>query len=150
MSALPDVIDFLVTNVAAWLPTVEVVDGPYVTVPSGDFLTVADAPDVADPASSETGWDGNDGAYALSEAGSVVCYLDSFGGDTDAASVKGRRDSALAFLSTVEAQVKADPTFGGLLVGTGALVVSRIVRQVEGESGYEVGITFTVGYTTRI
>lgn len=154
-SAVPAVLDALVALFADTLPDVEVIDGPWVTLPQGDYLTVGWTPydnDTAADALQE--WRGFRGGSPppRKEEFDVVCYLDSAGGDTDAASVKTRRDGAFVLLADVEDALRNDLTLGGAVSADGWVELkAHTLHQVQAKgAGYAVGITFHVTGTARI
>ena len=145
-SRIPAVTDALVSTLTAALPSVQVFDGRWVTVPDGDYLCVGWTPDGEGPTGQQD-WAGL-GNRARDERIDIPCYADAYSGSTDTAS---RRNAAFALLTAAENALRTDPTLGGALPQPGwAQIGSYSVRQEQTEAGLEVGVVFHVLVTTRI
>lgn len=145
-SRVPAVIDALVTTLTAALPNVTVIDGPLVTVPSGDYLTVGWTPDgdtttgVQDRAPS--------GGHARTEHIEVPCYCDSFSGST---AVSARRTAAFTLMAAAETALNADQTLGGVVSAPGyAQLGAYTERQEQTDAGVAVGVVFHVVIDTTL
>jgi hypothetical protein len=125
---------------------VTVNDGPFVTVPDGDYLTVGWTPE-GDLTSGQQTWAGL-GNKARDEQIDIPCYCDSYSGSTD---VPCRRTAAFALLAAAENAVRADPTLGGVVPSPGwCQVGSYSERQEQTEAGLAVGVVFHILVQTRI
>jgi len=147
-SKLFDVIDALVTTLTSALPSVIVIDGPIVTEieTTDSYLTVGWTPDGEAPTSQQT--PAGMPPVQRTEDFDIPCYADAYSGDTD---TKSRRDAAKALLSAAENALRMDPSLGGAVSGPGYAQITNVaLRQEQGESGLEVGITFHVTGFTRI
>ena len=146
-SRIPAVIAALVSTFTTDLPAVAVIDGQWVTVPDGDYLTVGWTPNGEQPTGRQQ-WDASLGNLARGEEIDIPCYVDSYSGDTDTAT---RRNAAFDLLASVENSLRADPTLGGAVPQPGwAEVGSYDLHQEQTEAGLTVGVIFHVLVTTRI
>ena len=145
-SRIPAVIDALVSTLTAALPNVRVIDGPFVSVPDGDYLTVGWTPD-GDTTSGGQTWAGL-GNRARDEQIDVPCYCDSYSGST---AVSARRTAAFALMAAAETALRNDPTLGGVIPNPGWAQISAYTeRQEQTDAGVAVGVVFHVLVNTRI
>jgi hypothetical protein len=145
-SRIPAVIDALVSTFAAALPNVQVFDGPWITVPDSDYLTVGWTP-AFETATGQQTWAGL-GNKARDEQIDVPCYCDSFSGAT---TVSDRRNAAFAMFAAAETAIRNDPTLGGVIPNPGwAQIGTYNDRTEQTEAGVEVGVVFHVLVQTRI
>lgn len=144
-SRIPAAVEALVSIFDA-ATTATVIDGRWVRVPDGDYLTVGWTPD--DEGSSATqDWVGL-GNRARNEMIDIPCYIDSFSGDTTTAS---RRNAAFGVLASCEDAVRADPTLGGVVPQPGWAQIGSYRERIEQvEKGLAVGVVFHVLIQTRI
>lgn len=159
-SQVPEIIDYLVTQATAALPSVVVVDGPQipvVTLNREQVLWIG-----ADPAAlgEAAGESAQDFATAMSqgklkdEVGSILCAARHWSGDT---TNKVHRDGAAAIVAGVELMLRSTPDAGGPGDATmGGLVfwsqvggqMSWFPKQVN--NGAECLVTFHVTYMARL
>lgn len=145
-SRIPAVLDALVSTFTAALPTARVIDGPFTTVPDGDYLTVGSTPD-GDTTTGQQDW-ASLGNRARNEQIDVPCYCDSYSGSTD---VAARRNAAFAMFAAAEDALRTDPTLGGVIPNPGwAQIGTYSERQEQTEAGLAVGVVFHVLIQTRI
>jgi hypothetical protein len=85
------------------------------------------------------------GALSKFEHGSISCFLWSANGATD---ITARRAQAFTLLSNVEAVIRADVSFGGIVQFSA--MESGDVRYRQTTNGVGVGILFTIAYQSRI
>jgi hypothetical protein len=85
------------------------------------------------------------GAVSKFEYGTLNCWLWSANGASDLTS---RRAQAFALLGDVEAVIRSDVSFGGVVMFSGLDVSDVIYRQTSQGAG--VGITFTITYQAKI
>lgn len=150
-SLVPGIINALVTVIDTATPdTCKVHDGPYVQTPTGDFVTVGWAPSETELARATQDYSAFKATRKV-EQFDIVCYLDSAGGDTGAASVKTRRDGAYALLALIEDAIRNDVTLGGATGAAGwAGVTEHALTQEMSDGGYSLGIVLHVAGTARI
>lgn len=149
-SAIPDVIDYLVTTLTAALPDVTVIDGPGITDASAEnwlFVGVDDPDSESAPTSAEATSDWSTlGARQRREDIVVHCAAISYSGDDV---IKTVRDAAFVTVAGVEQAIVTDPTLGGAVLyatfgGVGA------VRQNTNDQGVEAWALFTVAARARL
>jgi hypothetical protein len=85
------------------------------------------------------------GALSKFEHGSISCFLWSANGTSD---ITARRAQAFTLLSNVEAVIRADVSFGGIVQFSA--MESGDVRYRQTTNGVGVGILFTITYQSRI
>lgn len=146
-SRIPAVIDALVSTLTAALPGVDVIDGPLITLPDGDYLTVGATP-AGDTTTGRQTWIGVGPSKVRGEQIDVPCYCDSYSGST---TVSTRRNAAFALMAAAENALRADPSLGGVLTVPGiAQIESYADYQEQTESGLAVGVVFHITCNTRI
>ena len=146
-SRIPAVIDALVSTLTAALTTTaKVIDGPLVTTPDGDYLTVGWTPD-GQTTTGQQEWAGL-GNKARNEQIDVPCYCDSYSGST---TVSARRNAAFALMTAAENALRSDATLGGAIPNPGwAQIGAYSEYQEQTDAGLAVGVVFHVLVTTRI
>jgi hypothetical protein len=85
------------------------------------------------------------GAISKFEMGSLNCFLWSANGTT---SLTDRRTAAFTLLGDVEAAIRADVSFSGLVLFSAMEQAQVIYRQTANGAG--VGILFTITYQSKI
>lgn len=111
MSALPAVLDALVSRFSSALPAAQVIDGPPTVDVAGDVVAVGLAPDDPSPA------DATQEAVGLSvrrESFDVMCLARSWSGNDG---VKAQRDRTFLLLASVQEALRDDPSLGGIVLG---------------------------------
>jgi hypothetical protein len=144
-SAVPGFIDQLVTVLGVALSGVTFIDGPFVTVPDGDYVCVGWSPYNTTAADATQVWSGI-GEWGRDENFTLTCYLDSYSGASDAPNA--RRDASYALLADVETALRADPTMGGTVLS--AQLAGHTLHMEQTDAGIAVGITFTLRVFTVI
>lgn len=145
-SRIPAVRTALVAALKASLPNAVVFNGPFVTVPDGDYVAVGWTPE-GDRAGATQSWAGL-GNKARDEQIDVPCYCDSYSGSTN---WPARIDAAYTLLAAAENALRADPTLGGAIPNPGWAQISSYTEFDEGNpQGTYVGIVFHVVANTRI
>jgi len=154
-SVVPALIDALVTQATAALPTVRVYDGFGVTDDPGDFLMVGiDDPLSADAATTAamqqrpaTGGTGR----SRDETGELWCSALSWNGD---ANQKAARDAAFAIVAAIETLCRTSPSLG--IAGYGYVVTSVggsgnfTVRSDQNDTGAMTSVSFPVAFAARL
>lgn len=151
-SALPGVIDALVTLSRTALPSLQVYDGIGISDDPGDFLMVGvEDPDIEGAAFSA---DVQQERLAMStaaprrEAGTVTCCALSWNGDGDQ---KAARDAAFATVAAVETILRStSPTLGVSTVLKTELGDRITVSQAQGDTGASCMAIFSVAYLAHI
>lgn len=150
-TAIPALVDALVTNARAALPDTLVYDGFGVDAdPGRNYLMVGvDNPQAVDEAYAATAtqqW-ANANHTARDEEGFVVCAALAWNGDSDP---KAARDDAFATVAAVENMCRANPALGvASLLWTS--VGGRIqLSQNQTEHGATAIVIFNVNYRARI
>lgn len=145
-SRIPAVVSALVSTFTAAMTGVKVIDGPFDTVPDGDYLTVGWTPD-GELTTGSQAW-ASLGNRARDERIDIPCYVDSYSGSTDVAT---RRNAAFTLLAAAETAIRNDPTLGGVVPKPGwAQIGTYSERQEQTEAGLAVGIVFHVLVQARI
>jgi len=85
------------------------------------------------------------GAISKFEQGTLNCFLWSANGTSD---ITTRRAQAFSLLSSVEAVIRADVSFGGIVQFSG--MESGEINYRQTTNGVGVGILFTITYQSRI
>jgi hypothetical protein len=149
-SALPAVIDALVTLATAALPSVTVIDGVGISGSPGDYLMIGvDDPDADRPA---TAGDVQQVRATMSgardETGTVTCCAYSWNGNGDQ---KAARDAAFATVAAVENILRTtSPTLGVSAVLKTEFGDRTTVSQAQTETGTDCLVIFSVAYLARI
>jgi hypothetical protein len=152
-SQVPALIDALVTNATAALPTTTVYDGFGISDDPGDFLMVGvEDPDLQGAATSAqfAQVPATMGpARTRDETGSVTCAALSWNGDGDQ---KAARDAAFTIVAAVESMLRNDPSQG---LGPGGYFVVQFggtgtLTQQQDDNGALALVIFTVTYRARI
>lgn len=152
-SALPEVIDALVSLSDAALSAANVIDGIGVTDDPGDYLMIGvEDPDIegaafsADIEQSRATMSG-----ARDETGTVTCCAMSWNGDSSAAGQKAARDAAFATVDAVATIVRTtSPTLGVSAVLKTEFGARITVSQAQDASGASCMVIFSVAYLARI
>jgi hypothetical protein len=146
-SRIPAIIDALISTLNTGLPGVTVLDGPMVTVPDNDYVTVGWEPNNTSTPSKQK-WVGVGPSKARQEDIDIPCYCSSFSGSV---SMSDRRNDAFTLLAAVEDALRADPFLGGAVTQPGYAEMGSIeLFETQGKAGADVGIAFHVTVTTRI
>lgn len=150
ISAVPALLDALVSTLTAALPTRTVFDGPGVTDDAvTDYVMVgvadpdADTPD--DAVETTVEWAGL-GANSRYEHITVRCVAVSWTGDVD---VKGVRDRAYASFAAAEQTLTADPSLGDV-ARFGGLASDHSLRQNVDADGSVAWVLFALQFTARL
>lgn len=147
-SRMPAVIDALVSTLTAALPAAQIIDGPPVTTPDGDYLSVGWTPTGETPRAVQA-WSPY-GNNARDEVMDIPCYCDSYSGDTEAAP---RRTAAYGLFAAVEVALRGsdpnNPPIGAALAPAEVEITSHEVYQEQTEKGLAVGVVFHVQVTSR-
>jgi hypothetical protein len=152
-SALPDVIDALVTLSAAALPSLQVYDGIGASDDPGDFLMVGvEDPDIERAAfSAEVDQARATMSGARDEQGTINCCALSWNGDSTNAGQKAARDAAFATVAAVETILRTtSPTLGVTGVLRTEFGGRLTVSQAQGDTGASCMVIFSVAYLARI
>lgn len=150
-SALPALINALVTNARTTLTTVDVYDGLGVTSdPAEDVLHIG-VDDVNANAEAFSGnaqqqW-ANANYTSRDEEGHVVCAAASWNGDGDA---KAAREKAFATVAAVENMLRANPSQGVATLLWTSLGGRISLSQWQDSGGATAVVIFTVQYRARI
>lgn len=153
-SIIPALIDALVSQATAALPSVQVFDGYGITDDPGDFLMIGvddpDSPNSANSANAQQRAATAGTSRSRDEEGTVTCVALSWNGN---ANQKAARDGAFAIVAAVENFIRTatpQPYFGvtGLYkVGFGGNVD---LSQDQNAGAAMALITFSVTFTARI
>ena len=153
-SAIPAVIDALVSLSDTALSEVTVYDGYGISEDPGDFLMVGvEDPDSDDAASSS---EASQSAATMGtsrtrdEVGSVTCVALSWNGDADQ---KRARDDVFATTAAIENLLRTNPTLG--LVPTYQSLVAQFgsdqrLMQSQTDASAEAAVIFTVAFRARL
>jgi hypothetical protein len=150
-SALPDLIDALVTGARAALPDTLVYDGFGVDAePGHSYLMVGvddvDARDSAYAATATQEW-ANANYTARDEEGYVVCAALAWNGDSDA---KAARDEAFTTVAAVENLCRANPSLGVTSLLWTSFGGRVQLSQNQSEHGATAIVIFQINYRARI
>lgn len=148
-SALPSVVDGLVTLSTAALPNALVLDGPGVTDDPGNFLMIGvEDPDIESAAfSADVSQERISMAGGRQESGTITCCALSWNGDGSNAGQKSARDAAFATVAVVENIVRVtSPTLGVSAVRKTELGERLTVSQAQGDTGSSCMVIFSVAY----
>lgn len=150
-SALPAVIDALVTLSREALPALEVYDGIGVSDDPGDFLMVGvEDPDIEGAAfSADVEQERADMGGGRLETGTVTCCALSWRGSADQ---KAARDAAFATVAAVENILRTEAT---KTLGVSAVLKTEFgdrltLSQAQDTSGASCMVIFSVAYLARI
>jgi hypothetical protein len=152
-SALPDVIDALVTLSTTALPSVSVHDGIGVSGDPGDFLMIGvEDPDIEGAAfSADVEQVRADMGGGRHETGTITCCALSWNGDSTNAGQKAARDAAFASVAAVETILRTtSPTLGVSSVLKTEFGDRITVSQAQDASGASCMVIFSVAYLARI
>ena len=153
-SAVPAIIDWLLTGATAALPNATVVDGPG----AGDFATPQDvlmigvenpfglgnnAAELA--ANTQQSW-AHAAGTARDERGSITCVATSWNPEGNQ---KAARDATFALVAEVERLLRADPRMGGLVVQAGFGETANY-SQMQGDTGAAALLSFSVTFHARL
>ena len=144
-SRIPATIDALVAILTAALPDVQVLDGPPNVNLASDFITVGWSP-YKDTAVDATQQFVSLGTQRREEDFTVVCYADSYSGDTGASV---RRARVFQLVGVAETALRADATLGGVLTLWAEMGDCTLHQEID-DRGLVVGVTFHVHCKTRI
>lgn len=145
-SRIPAVTDALVSILTAALPNAQVIDGPFVTLPDGDYVCVGWSPEGDQTSGAQDS--ASLGNRARDEHIDVPVYCDSYSGSTDMSS---RRTAAFALMSAAETAIRTDDTLGGVVPAPGwAQIGTYSVIPQQTEAGVAVGVVFHVLVQARI
>jgi hypothetical protein len=149
-SAVPALIDALVSTARTALPNVLVYDGFGVSDEPGDFLMVGvddpDAPDQAVSADTQQDW-ANANYTARDETGTVTCAALSWNGDGDQ---KAARDACYAITAALEAALRTTPSLGVASVLWTSYGTTARLTQAQDGSGALALLVFSVAFRARI
>jgi hypothetical protein len=152
-SAIPAAIDALLEIVGAApdLAGVQVIDGPPVgDMSEQDYLSIGWQPDSEEAVQMVQDFNAA-GARTRDEDFTILCWLDTWTGDSD---VKARRDRAFALLAVIEDAIRASgasptaPTLNGTVLW--AHLTGALLKQANTDQGTRAGIAFTVTCRARI
>jgi hypothetical protein len=152
-SALPDVIDALVTLADTALSSVNVYDGIGVSDDPGDFLMIGvEDPDIEGAAfSADVEQVRATMSGARDETGTITCCALSWNGDSTNAGQKAARDSAFASVAAVEDILRTtSPTLGVASVLKTEMGDRITVSQAQDATGASCMVIFSVAYLARI
>lgn len=152
-SAVPAAIDALLAILSAeeGLSGVRVLDGP----PTGDmsdeeYVAIGWQPDSEDAVQMVQDFNAA-GARTRDEDFTILCWLDTWTGDSD---VRARRARAFALLAVIEDAIRASgasptaPTLSGTVLW--AHLTGALLKQANTDQGVRAGITFTISCRARI
>lgn len=151
-SIVPALIDAMVTQATAALPSVRVFDGFGVSEDPGDFLMIGvDDPDGPKPANTAAGTlefaTMRTPPSSRDELGELVCAALSWNGNADP---QAARNAAHATVDAVDTFVRANPTLG---LGPSLLwtkVSSYDFSQQQDGDGAQAVLVFHLGYHARV
>ena len=151
-SAVPAVIDALVTATRTSLPSLRVYDGVGISDDPGDWLMIGvDDPDVESrrrtfAATARQEW-AHANFTARDEEGDVTCVAMSWNGDAD---IKAARDAVYATTAAVETVLRANPSLGVPNVLWTSFGPDLDLSQMQGENGASAFVIFTVRFRARL
>ena len=152
-SAVPAVIDALVTLARTTLPDALVFDGIGVTNDPGDFLMIGvEDPDIegaAFSADSKQEW-ANANYTARDEEGDITCVALAWVGESGDEGQKAARDAAYAITAALEAALHPNPTLGLSSVLWTSFGVSSQLSQAQGKGGSSALIVFRIHFRARL
>ncbi len=150
-SALPALINALVTNATAALTDVDVYDGFGVTSDPAQNVLHIGVDDVNSNAEAFSGYAQQQWANAnhtsRDEEGHVVCAASSWNGDGDA---KAARDSAFATVAAVENMLRTTPAQGLPTLLWTSMGGRIALSQWQDSGGATAVVIFTIAYRARI
>jgi hypothetical protein len=144
-SRIPATIDALVAIFVGALPDVQILDGPPDVNLEADFVAVGWSP-YADTAVDAQQQFVSLGARQREEDFTVICYADSYSGDTD---TSGRRARVFQLVGAVETALRADPTLGGVISLWAEMGACTLHQDID-DRGLAIGVTFHIHCKTRI
>ncbi len=150
-SALPALINALVTNARNTLTTTDVYDGFGVTSDPAESILLIGVDNVnadgeAFSAHAQQQW-ANANHTSRDEEGHVVCAASSWNGDGDA---KAARDGAFATVAAIENMLRANPSQGVASLLWTSMGQSISLSQWQDDAGATSVVIFTVNYRARI
>jgi hypothetical protein len=149
-SAVPALIDALVAQCTAALPSVIVADGVTVTDDDpGNWLMIGvDDPnaDVATTATGQIAWADSNGT-ALDEMGDLTCLALSWNGD---ANPKAARDAAYATCAAVNGLLRTVPALGVPVLLWARFGATQTLTQAQSGDGALALVVFTIHFRARI
>lgn len=151
VSAIPEVIDALVTTARANLPaTVIVSDGFITSDDPGNFLMIGvDDPDNANSASTATSvqqWASTGLGGTTDEMGDVTCAALSWNGDGDS---KAARDSAFATCAGLAVALRANPSMSLPTLLWTRYGTSTTLTEDQTDNAAQALVVFTVHFRAR-
>jgi hypothetical protein len=152
-SALPAVIDALVSLSTAAAPTLTVLDGVGVTGNPGDYLMIGVEDPGTDAAASSADIQQTRATMsgARDEAGTITCCAYSWSGNSGNAAQKAVRDAAFATVAVVETILRTtSPTLGVSGVHRTEFGDRTTVSQAQTDTGVDCLVIFSVAYLARI
>lgn len=149
-SAIPDVIDALVTACTSALTNISVYDGWGVSDDPGDFLMIGvddpDANNETNSGSSQQDW-ANATGTKRNESGDISCAALSWNGDSDQ---KAARTAVFATTAAVEDVLRSDYTLGlPTLLWTSYGTSTQLTQSVN-STGAMALVVFKVHFEARI
>jgi hypothetical protein len=144
-SRVPATIDAILSLSTVALPDVQVLDGPPNVNLASDFVTIGWSPYTDTAAESQQQFVSL-GTQRREEEFTVVCYADSYSGDTGPSV---RRARVYQIVGAVETALRADVTLGGVLTLWAEMGDSTLHQEID-DRGLVVGVTFHVHCKTRI
>lgn len=152
-SAIPAAIDALLEILAAedGLSDVRVLDGPPVgDMSDQDYVAIGWQPDSEEAVQMDQDFNAA-GARTRDEDFTILCWLDTWTGDSD---VRARRVRAFALLAVIEDAIRASgasptaPTLNGTVLW--AHLTGGLLKQANTDQGVRAGIAFTITCRARI
>jgi len=153
-SVVPALIDALVTQATAALPTKMVSYGSGVTDDPGDYLMVGisdpdNTDDFVDSADAEGTWAGL-GNHARDQRGNIWCVAASTNGDASNAGQKAAVDAAYATVAAVDTLVRNSPTLGILVGGWAIHGSSERLSMSQDHHGARARVAFQIAFKARL
>ena len=150
LSAVPAVIDALVSAATSALPDVSVSDGYSLADEYGDYLYVGvDDPDSVNPAQSadtQHAW-AHANYTTHDQEGTITCAAHSWNGDADP---KTARDAAYAIASTVAQILRDTPSLGIPTLLWARFGARESLSQGQGPGGASALVVFTIAFRARL
>jgi hypothetical protein len=150
-SAIPALIDALVSAARTALPGVAVYDGYGVSDDPGDFLMVGveDVNSLSDAsaADSQQEWAGVGSSAPRDETGDVICTALSWNGNGDQ---KAARDGAFAIAEAVATLLRANPSLGIPSLLWTSYGTTTQLNQNQDENGAEAAVIFRCHFRARL
>jgi hypothetical protein len=152
-SAIPAAIDALleILGVAPGLSGVQVIDGPPIgDMSAQDYVAIGWQEDSEEAVQMEQDFNAA-GARTRDENFTILCWLDTWTGDSD---VRARRVRAFALLAAIEDAIRASgaspaaPTLNGTVLW--AHLTGGLLKQANTDKGARAGLAFTITCRARI